>query len=75
MAIRVLIADDHALVRSGLKALLERTPDIHVAAEAAQALALNAQQRPDVMPMDRPNMKHVTRLGRHAIRMGLAQSE
>lgn len=32
---RVLIADDHGIVRSGLRLLLERQPDIEVVAEAA----------------------------------------
>src|SRR5690349_6884661 len=55
MPIQVLIADDHALVRSGLKALLERSPDIRVVAEAAdgrEAVALIAQHRPDIVLMD-----------------------
>jgi DNA-binding NarL/FixJ family response regulator len=55
MPIRVLIADDHALMRSGLRALLERVLDIRVVADAADgrgALALIAQHRPDVVLMD-----------------------
>ena len=55
MPIRVLIADDHALVRAGLRAVLERTADIRVVAEAADgraALALIARHRPDVVLMD-----------------------
>jgi DNA-binding NarL/FixJ family response regulator len=55
MPIRVLIADDHRLVRSGLTALLERTRDIRTIAEAAdgrEALALLAEQRPDIVLMD-----------------------
>lgn len=42
-AARVLIADDHAVVRAGLKALIDREPDLEVVAEAAdgrQALQL-----------------------------------
>lgn len=38
--IRVVIADDHALVRGGLKALLEGTPDIRAVAEVGDADAL-----------------------------------
>jgi DNA-binding NarL/FixJ family response regulator len=34
VSIRVLIADDHTLLRSGLRALLERAPDISVVGEA-----------------------------------------
>jgi DNA-binding NarL/FixJ family response regulator len=55
LTIRVLIADDHTLVRSGLKALLDRTSDIHVIAEAAdgrEALSLTEQKRPDIVLMD-----------------------
>jgi DNA-binding NarL/FixJ family response regulator len=55
VTIRVLLADDHALVRAGVRALLERTPDIRVIAEAAdgrEALGLIEQMRPDVVLMD-----------------------
>jgi DNA-binding NarL/FixJ family response regulator len=53
--IRVLIADDQQLIRSGLRSLLERDDDIVVVAEAAdglQAVALAASERPDVVLMD-----------------------
>jgi DNA-binding NarL/FixJ family response regulator len=53
--IRVLLADDQALVRSGFAALLDAEADIEVAAEAAdgaEAVALTAQHRPDVVLMD-----------------------
>ncbi|MDX6625124.1 MAG: hypothetical protein QOE56_113, partial [Solirubrobacterales bacterium] len=36
---RVLIADDHGIVRSGIRLLLERQPDIEVVAEAADGAA------------------------------------
>jgi DNA-binding NarL/FixJ family response regulator len=55
VTIRVVIADDHTLLRSGLCALLERAPDIRVVGEAAdgrEALALIEQVRPDVVLMD-----------------------
>jgi DNA-binding NarL/FixJ family response regulator len=55
MSIRVLIADDHTLVRSGLRVLLDLTPDIRVIAEAAdgrEALELIEQTHPDVVLMD-----------------------
>ena len=55
MTIRVLLADDHALMREGLRALLTGVPDIEVVGEAGtgreaemQALAL----KPDVVLMD-----------------------
>jgi DNA-binding NarL/FixJ family response regulator len=53
--IRVLIADDHALVREGLRALLSELPDFEVAAEAATgaaAVEAAALTRPDVVVMD-----------------------
>ncbi len=39
MSIRILIADDHAVFRSGLKALLEKEPDLEVVAEAGDGVA------------------------------------
>jgi len=53
--IRVLIADDQALVRGGLRMILEAQPDIEVVGEAAdgtEAVALAAVERPDVVLMD-----------------------
>ncbi len=53
--IRVLLADDQALVRAGFRALLDAQPGIEVVAEAADggdAARLAAQLRPDVVLMD-----------------------
>jgi NarL family two-component system response regulator LiaR len=53
--IRVLIVDDHSVVRRGLNALLATEPGIEVAGEAAdgrQALERAVQLRPDVVIMD-----------------------
>jgi DNA-binding NarL/FixJ family response regulator len=53
--IRVLLADDQALVRAGFRVLLESAPDVEVVGEAAngeEAVALAAQVRPDVVLMD-----------------------
>jgi len=53
--IRVLVADDQALVRAGFRALLDAQDDIEVAAEAcdgAQAFRLARQLAPDVVLMD-----------------------
>jgi DNA-binding NarL/FixJ family response regulator len=52
---RVLIADDHGIVRSGLRLLLERQPDIEVVAEAAdgaKARELAIRERPDLAILD-----------------------
>jgi DNA-binding NarL/FixJ family response regulator len=53
--IRVLLADDQALVRAGFKALLDAQPDIEVVGEAddgEEALRLAAESEPDVVLMD-----------------------
>jgi DNA-binding NarL/FixJ family response regulator len=53
--IRVLLADDQALVRAGLKVLLDAEDDIDVVGEAAngrEAVALTRTTRPDVVLMD-----------------------
>ena len=55
MSIRVLLADDQTLVRSGFRALLERAEEIEVIGEAedgAQAVERARTARPDVVLMD-----------------------
>lgn len=55
MTIRVLLADDHAVMRDGLKALLEAAPDIRVVGEAADgrtAVRRVSELKPDVVIMD-----------------------
>jgi len=53
--IRVLLADDHAVVRAGFRRLLESNPDIVVVAEAGSgehAYLLYQRERPDVLVLD-----------------------
>jgi two-component system, NarL family, response regulator len=53
--IRVLIADDHAIMRQGLVALLEQEPDMSVVAQAGdgqEAVKMFCQHQPDVVLMD-----------------------
>lgn len=53
--IRVLLADDHALVRAGIRSLLGAMAEVAVVGEAAsgeQALELAAREQPDVVLMD-----------------------
>jgi two-component system response regulator NreC len=53
--LRVLLADDHAIVRRGLRSLLETEPGLSVVAEAAdglEALRLTEDQEPDVVILD-----------------------
>jgi DNA-binding NarL/FixJ family response regulator len=55
VAIRVVLADDQALVRAGFRALLERADDIEVVGEAAdgeEALGVVRREVPDVVLMD-----------------------
>ncbi|MDR6842149.1 DNA-binding NarL/FixJ family response regulator [Pseudoxanthomonas sacheonensis] len=53
--IRILLADDHAVVREGLRALLEQQPDMRVVAEASDgptALRMVVGETPDVIVLD-----------------------
>ena len=53
--IRVVLVDDQMLVRSGIRGLLDLTPDIRVVAEAAdgaEAVAVIAQAKPDILLLD-----------------------
>jgi two-component system, NarL family, response regulator NreC len=53
--IRILIADDHGIVRTGLKLLFERIPDMEVCGEAVdgrEAVQLARELKPDVVVMD-----------------------
>lgn len=74
MSISVLLADDHQVVRDGLKTLLEAQGDIRVvgaAADGVEAVAAAAQLKPDVVVMDisMPDMNGVEAARRiHAAR-------
>jgi DNA-binding NarL/FixJ family response regulator len=66
---RVVVADDQALVRAGLKMVLEAEPDIEVVGEAAdgsEGVAMARRLEPDVILMDllMPNMDGITAIGR-----------
>ena len=55
MSIRILLADDHALVRAGIRRLIEDTPGYIVVAEAAdgrEAARLARQHAPDIALID-----------------------
>src|SRR5580693_4303329 len=53
--VRILIADDHAIIRGGLRALLAHEPGFEIVAEAAdgrQAVELAERERPNVAVLD-----------------------
>lgn len=55
MHVKVLLVDDHALIRAGLRRAFEQTDDLEVVAEAgclAEALALERAHQPDVAVVD-----------------------
>ncbi len=67
--IRVLLVDDHAVVRMGLRAFFDLQPDIDVVGEASdgsEGVAMARRLEPDVVLMDllMPNMDGVTAIGR-----------
>lgn len=62
--VRILLADDHTVMRNGLRLLLERQPHLLVVGEAAdgrQAVALSESSHPDVVIMDiaMPNLNGI----------------
>jgi two-component system response regulator NreC len=62
--VRILLADDHIVMRNGLRLLLERQPHLQVVGEAAdgrQAVALSESANPDVVIMDigMPNLNGI----------------
>jgi len=76
--IRVLLVDDHAVVRMGLKTFFNLQPDIEVVGEAAdgsEGVAMARRLRPDVVLMDllMPNMDGLTAISR--IKADLPETE
>ncbi len=52
---RIVLADDHVLVRKGMRAMLEREPDVEIVGEAEnglEAVKLARALRPDLVLMD-----------------------
>lgn len=77
--IRILLVDDHAVVRAGYQRFLERTSDIVVAAEAAdaeQAYDLFCREAPDVSVIDlsMPGAGGIDLIGRIASRQPTART-
>ncbi len=69
LAIRIVIADDHTVVRQGLRMFLSDDPDFEIVGEApngAEALKLAHELKPDVVLMDllMPVMDGITAIGR-----------
>jgi DNA-binding NarL/FixJ family response regulator len=55
MSIRIIIADDHEIMREGLRAMIEKQPDMEIIAEAENgrtAVKLAREHKPDVFIMD-----------------------
>jgi len=74
--IRILLADDHQLMRSGLRLLIEQQPDLTIVGEAGdgrEAVALANSLRPDVAVMDisMPNLNGIE--AAHQITQGHAE--
>ncbi len=78
MTIKILIADDHDVVRQGLQMFLSDDPELEIVAEArngAEALALAKELKPDVILMDilMPVMDGITAIGE--VRRALPDTE
>ena len=68
MSVRILLSDDHPVVRAGLSGMLQGEPDFEVVGEATngkEAVALAGELSPDVVLMDlrMPEMDGVTAIG------------
>lgn len=63
-AIRIVLADDHTVVRNGLRLILEQQPDFQVVGEASdgrEVVAMVSSEKPDVVVMDiaMPNLNGI----------------
>jgi DNA-binding NarL/FixJ family response regulator len=71
--LRVILADDHALVRAGIRALMENLPDVEVVGEAGDGTeALEAHR---AQMTERLGIHDVPGLVRYAMRIGLLRPE
>ncbi len=55
MSMKILLADDHKIIREGLRTLIEKQPDMEVVGEAEngrKAVQLIQELLPDIMVMD-----------------------
>ena len=55
MSIRIVLADDHKVVREGIRALLEEEPDFEIVGEAAnglEAVSVVERVRPNILLLD-----------------------
>jgi DNA-binding NarL/FixJ family response regulator len=78
MAVRIVIADDHTVVRQGLRMFLALDPELEVigeAADGAEAVQMTRRLKPDVVLMDllMPAMDGITAIG--AIRSEIPETE
>ncbi|HOD05911.1 MAG TPA: response regulator transcription factor, partial [Anaerolineaceae bacterium] len=74
MSVRILIADDHLIIRQGIRLILETGEDFELvgeAADGAEALRLCRELHPDVVLMDlrMPGMDGITAIERLRIEM------
>jgi two-component system, NarL family, response regulator NreC len=78
---RILLADDHAVVRQGFKMILSAQADMEIVGEAAngrEAVELAAQLNPDIVVMDvaMPELNGIeaTRRGNSGLSLGMRES-
>jgi two-component system nitrate/nitrite response regulator NarL len=71
-AIRIIVADDHAIIRKGIRAMVDVVPDIELVGEATngrEAVIKAREQPPDVILMDlvMPEMDGIEAIRRNAL--------